>query len=340
MITSIFETDIFKSIAIENYIKHMTEFIVNNRGIFSINDKIKDNLRVEPMLKTIISDIYKTIVSEDKLPVFSFIDFTNKTSIPEGFLFTYWNLDVSQIKSFMKNQYDILSSLHETNNKILYNISNIIGARENKITDVSKFQQTVIRDFLSRSYHETKDNWLTPNILYYLVKFYSIIISTNISRSYNIPYNEQMFIACVLAIFFLQKCHDKSTSNPLLNRLDFISKSVVIREVLNKIDENYHNKELSVADVCTIIRKNGSSRLSSFTERSLFSLIRSTNPNQLISLVSLEYPPYWFFSVLLALSGMKTNLYHSFKNLNLKNDVISFTRELNSSKVIANSVLI
>lgn len=339
MIVSIFETDIFKSIDIKSYVKNMTEFIVTNRGTFSINDKIREGLKAEPMLKTIISDLYKIIANENKLNVFSFMDFTNKNSIPEGFLFTYWDLDVFQIKDFMKDQHRILSSFPEVNDKILYNITNVIGARQDRITDISKFQQTVVRDFLSRSYFETKDSWLSPNIIYYLTKFYSIVLSTNISKSYNLPYNEQMFIATVLAIFFLQKCHSKSSANPLLNRLDFLSRNINIKEVVNAVEKECGNKELSISDVCTVIRKNGSSRLNSFSERSLFTLGRSTNPNQLISLISLEYPPYWFFSVLLAMSGMKTNLYHSFKNLNLKNDAIAFTREISSSRQIANSVL-
>jgi len=336
---NIYSTDLMKSIDMNTYIKKMVNFLINSRGSISVSDKIL-NLINDPsniLLNNIISDMYKKLLNDHKTGIISYIDLSKKQDIPEGFSFSYWNIDVLQLKDTFNKHYSVLKSFPEFNDRIIYNITDIISSNNTKI-DSNKLHQTVIRDLLSRSYYNFDKSWLSSSIIYYLTKFYSISLSSSFSRIYNLDYQDQMIIAAVFSIYFTQKCADSSEINPIMNRMDFLTKFINIKDITNYIEEKYKNKELTLSDVADIIKDIMPERLSKINVKSIYSLGRNFNLNQIVALISLEYPPYWCFNILLAMSGVKSNLYHTLKKLNLMNDLVKFSKEISSSNQLIKSI--
>lgn len=336
---NIYETDLMKAIDSKSYLKKMTSFLAHSRGTISISDKIS-SLIYNPsniLLNTIISDLFKLFLKENKIRLFSFIDLSSKKDIPEILLFNYINIDVLQLKHKFDSDYNVLKSFPEYNDRIIYNITDIISSNNTKI-DGGILQQTIIRDLLSRSYFNFDENWLTPSILYYLTKFYAIPMSSNLGRIYNLNYQDQMMIATIFAIFFLQHCQKKPGINPIIGRMDFLNRFINIKDITDVIEKEYKNKDLTFEDVASIIKILLPQRLSSLNAKSIYTLGRNANLNQVTSLISTEYPPYWCYNVLLAISGIKSNLYHTLKKLNMLNDLTKFGVEIRKSNQLISSV--
>jgi len=336
---SIYDTPIISSINPEKNLNDAISFLANSRGSISVSSKIS-KLIYDPsniLLNTIISDIFKKFLKENKLNLFFFADLSTKTSIPEILLYNYINIDVFQLKDKFKHAYDALKSFPEYHNRIIYNITDIISANNTKL-DSSILHQIVVRDLLSRSYYNFDRDWLTPSILYYLTKFYAISISSNFGRIYNLNYKDQMIIATIFSIYFLQQCHSEKGINPLISRMDFLSKFINIKDIVDLIKDEHGDKDLSFTDLISVIKIALPQRLSDINQKTIYSLGRNFNINQIMSLISLDYPPYWCYNVLLAISGIKSNLYHTLKKLNLMNDLVKFGTEIKSSKQFMDSI--
>ena len=69
-------------------------------------------------------------------------------------------------------------------------------------------------------------------------------------------------------------------------------------------------------------------RMGNFTLSTFYSMYANLTSNQVMSLLALEFPPYWCFLIVSAISGDKTSIYHTLKTLNLKRDAILFQNDL------------
>jgi hypothetical protein len=179
-----------------------------------------------------------------------------------------------------------------------------------------KVQSLFVKGLLVRSYYNSID-WLTPSLIKYLSKSYSMTISTNIARNYNLDYNDQQIISTILTTYFHTKCYGDTRGDfpvtikdctELGSRIDIVDRLETMKEYLNG------DTDMTIESICELIRKMGPERMNTFDTRMFYTINQRLGSDHVSTLMSLEYPPYWAHEVLLALSGIKSGLYIAMKN--------------------------
>jgi hypothetical protein len=93
-----------------------------------------------------------------------------------------------------------------------------------------------------------------------------------------------------------------------------------------------------VAGAISVIREISPARLNDFEYRHFVEMNISLTSDHIISWMSIEYPPFFLASLIDAVSGVKTSLYHDIKNTGLKKDAAALGTELYRSKSIVKSI--
>ena len=171
--------------------------------------------------------------------------------------------------------------------------------------------------------------WLTSNLVYQLTKFFSLIISSKIGKTYNLGYQEQFITATALAVFFVNRCtQNTEVINPMMGKMDFLRRVLDTQPIYDYIEEKYTVATYDLKAVVDTILQFSPSRMGNFNISTLYSMNQHLTSNQVISLIALEYPPYWCHLLVSALSGDKSSMYHSIKTLNLRREAVEFQNEL------------
>jgi hypothetical protein len=316
---------------ITDYAKNARKFLIENVDAISFDHdeelrllKTHDNL-----VKTVVSELYQQALVEEKLEMFTLLTLDQVTKIPSWFLISWLDIDTLELHNSDKNSYDILSSITKYRDKVLMNITPYYSRNRNAIVDVSEFYSRIVRNMLNRSYRLSGKLWLTPTLVYLLTKLYSIILSTKIGKLYNLTHQEQYVIATVLSVYFTNNCSDiEDTINPIMFKMDFLQRVVNTKVIYEHIEEKYTVDTFDLKATIDTIVALSPTRMNKFTLSTFLSMNSSLSSNQMMSLIALEYPPYWCYLVLSALSGEKTNIYHTIKTLNLRKESMEFQNEI------------
>ncbi len=325
------KTYIGASSNIDTHANNARKFLLDNVNRITFNNDEETKLlnTHDPMVRTLMSELYQQALLEKKLSMFKLIILDRVDKVPSGFLISWLDIDTLILRDTDKATADVLNSFSEFRDKILVDVTQFYSEKRKMITDTTSLYERLVRAMLRRSYHKSGRMWLTPNIIYYLTKFYAIILSTKIGKIYNLTYQEQFVAATALAVFFVNSCSDThEIINPVMGKMDFLKRQVDTEPIYNHIREKYTAETYDLKAVIETIVELGPSRMSSFNFSTFLQMNLSLTSNQLISLVSLEYPPYWCQLIIAALSGDKSSMYHNLKTLNLKRDTIEFQNEL------------
>lgn len=323
-----------------DYAKNSRQFLIENvnRMTLSREDELKIFNTHDPLTRTLVSELYSQAVVENKINIIKPILLDSIDKIPSWFLISWLDIDTLILQQSDKQSANILNTLSEFKNKIIVDITSYYNQKLRMIRDTGNFYSRIIRNLLCRSYFADEKAWMTPNILYYLTKIYSSVLSAKISKIYNLSYQEQLVISTILTVYFVNRCHNHgNVIQPVMSRMDFI-RTVETKGIFEYIDSKYTDETFDIKAAIDCIVDMGPSRLSNFNISTFFQMNLNITSNQAISLLSLEFPPYWAYVVFLAVSGDKTNLYHTMKSLRLdkeifglKNDILktnSFIRSL------------
>lgn len=320
MIINEFDTIIKQITNIELLLKELAKFIIDNRTNITLDyNKELEILKKSSLVNSPVvhlASMFRDFLLSNK-NIIKLLDVTTFNKIPEVLTFTYLDVDVKQIQDINNSIYKSINVFPEFEDKILINISNILNKNKD-ITDILALQSKLVRNILVRSYYSTDNLWISSSFITLLTEIYSIIISYNLARIYNLSIQEQQLIGIIFGIFFTQKCHNKSTFNPIITNCTKLGPYITINSVVEQAKEVLDGeRELTLDDVITIIVNIGPDRVKNLNRDILNRLCRNFHLNHIISLISIEYPPYWASSLLESLSGLnKTNMYHTLKKTN------------------------
>lgn len=337
---SIFDTTFAQNIQAEKQAKESARFIIANRGAALTADQMTEILRTPVFAQTPISLIYEHLKVKGKLEqLFVPAHYGNvQDSVPE-ILTTAFTFDTAQLPDA-----GALSTLPEYRNKVLLNLSQLVKLQAQgrvMVSDINEVMSLFVRGFLVMSYFDN-DNWLSPQLLAYVVKSYSMTVSYAISRSrlLNLTLPEQMTVAAILALYFCQKVQspkDSLTHPPLFNRCTFLGDQKKLADIADSM-ATVSSQGLNMTLVCELMREHGPDRMKEFDPRMLNLAIINQGTSQIDMLLAAEYPPYWIHQILSALSGIKTPLANQLKTLRLYDEGKKFAFELNSSKMFVDNV--
>lgn len=325
------DTAVGKNSDIGNYFKNARKFILENKDTITFNhDEQKALMRSKDrMLSTVMNQLYEQAIIEDKLGIFTLLILDKVKQVPSWFLISWLDFDTLELKKSDQQSYNILSSIPEYREKILMDITPYYSRDRNTIVDFTSMAGRVVRDMLCRSYYQFNKLWLSPTLIYLLTKMYTMVVSSKIGRMYSLSIQEQYVVATILGVFFVNRCADSGdTINPMMWKMDYLSKGADTKQIYQYITEKYSEITFDLQAVVNTIVELGPSRLSKFNLSTLFSMNSNLTSNQLISLIALEYPPYWCYLILSAISGDKSSIYHTLKNLNLKREADELQTEM------------
>ena len=324
-------TTIGQETNLKNYAKESAKFLIEYSDSIIIKKENGINLlnTSNLLMKTIVSELYNQAIAEEKLDTFTLLNLSKVSSIPSWFLITWLDLDVLAVKQLDPQSYSAISSIGEYRDQILFDITGHIDRSKTVLKDRSGLQNRVIRDLLCRNYLTFDTMWLSPVLLYHLTKIYSLILANKLGRLYNLSYQEMYTAATVIGVFFTNRCGDiKGVINPIMHKMDFFQHVINTKEVFAHISSKYTEKDFDVKAMVDTIRELGPSRMNSLNQSTFFNMNTTLAGTQIVSLINLEYPPYFTASVLGALSGDKSSSYHSIKNLNLHKDSDAIIKEI------------
>jgi len=331
MKTDLSSTYIGESSNVKDHARNARKFLLDNvhRITFDHDEQTKILNTHDSMLRTVMSDLYQQALVENKLNIFKLLILDKVDKIPSYFLISWLDIDTLELRTTDKQSADILNSISEYRDKILIDITPYYSEKRKGISDITNYYSRMIRSMLCRSYHKASSLWLTPTLIYQLAKFYAVILSTKIGRVYNMTQQEQYVAATALAVYFVNKCtDDHNVINPMMGKMDFLRRNVDTKPIYDYISENYKVETYNLDAVIKTIVEFGPPRIENFTTATFYSMNSGLTSNQIISLISLEYPPYWCHLIISALSGDKTSMYHSIKTLNLRREAIEFQNEI------------
>lgn len=335
------DTTVGQSSNIDNYAKNARAFLVDNVDHITFNhDEQKQLFKTQDrMLRTVVSALYDQASEEGVMDIFTLLNLDHVRQIPSWFLISWLDLDVKELQTTDPQSYRILTTIPQYRDKILVDITPFYSSKRHTITDTSNYYSRVVRNLLTRSYHQFDRLWLSPQLIYLLTKFYAMVLSSKIARVYSLNFQEQHLVATILAVYFTNHCSDiPDTINPIMGKMEFLTRAVETKPVFEYIKEKYDVKSFDLTAVVDTIVELGPSRINKFNLSTFRSMNASLTSNQLISLISLEYPPYWAYLIISALSGDKSNIYHTLKSLNLRRESTEFQSEIVKTKSFIRSL--
>jgi len=316
---------------VKDYARNARKFLLDNvsRITFPHDEETKILSTQDSMTRTIMSELYQQALLEGKLSMFRLLILDKVDKIPSWFLISWLDIDTLELRDTDKQSADVLNTISEYRDKVLVDITPYYSKKKRGISDTTSFYSRLMRSMLCRSYHKADQMWLTPTLIYQLCKFYATILSTKIGRTYNLTYQEQYVVATALAVFFVNRCTNNSeVINPMMGKMDFLRRAVDTKPIYDYISEHYTVATYDINAVVATIVEFGPSRISAFNSATLYQMNSNLTGNQVISLIAVEYPPYWCHLIISAMSGDKTSMYHSIKSLNLKREAMEFQNEI------------
>lgn len=283
------------------------KYIVENpQAILSLPELTAVAQSVRMILKTPMAEFFDRLVSDQGLNNFMAMYLpATATSAPEILTVNAITWDLKQVDST-----GILRSMPQARNKIIVNLSSVVKPDRTtgrySVSSIDTLQNLFTRGQLVASY-EDSDGWLSPYLGEFATKTYSMIISSLISRYYNLSIPETLQVMGILALYFTQaldRDNGDPTSPALFNRCTFVGNRSEL-EAIAKLCSDKSKDGLTLQSTTELIAELGPEKLRTFNLSILYNLANNLGPDALTTQIALEYPPYWIWILMLALSGNK-----------------------------------
>jgi hypothetical protein len=324
---NIYKTLSVGAVVSKNNLTDLVDFFIDSRAYVLPSVKKSEAFKTRFSGNSILSDIVHrlTVLGNDK--TFSLIKLPTKTiALREVVDMSFIPFDILQMKELITAPVKSLSLLPELDDKLVINITDITKANGD-FSDISQFQYRVVRDFLSRSFYMSSGSvWVSPTFVRYIAKVYNMTIGGQIARLFDLSPPVQMFVQSVFCLFFVGKMTSLETAQSftkshsknmgLYNAAELPQIFAFIEDVLGKPAPD------NLVDVCRVIDAYGHDQLSGNDGARLTLPVLSTRFGALfndshVSRISLEYPPYFAFLIILVLSNVRIGLSFPMKNFNL-----------------------
>lgn len=300
------DTQIAKSADIKSQIGQLVKYLIKNRSIVVDPSVTQVISQTKPILATPITLMFEQCVNTNYFKEFAtlhpIID-----SVPD---ILTMNSIVIDLKGTPEAQ--PLETYYELKDKILINAAGLISVTDRgvQVKDLNELHSMYVRGMLTRSF-SVSNGWLTPSLSSYIVKVYSLLLSSVIAKNQNLIYAEQMPVAAVVALYMSQLLmrDDEDPTRPSLffRASSFLGMNRMELEDLASKCASLSGSGLDIPKVCELIAEVGPMRLKKFNTRLFYSLCSVLgSPNDVIATqISFQYPPYFLHSILRALSQMQ-----------------------------------
>lgn len=318
--------------------QELVDFIIAHRQHILPPAKAMDMFKTRFSGRSPISEIFQRIVMVGKDKSYGLIRLPSKSvALHEVVDMTFIPFDLLQLKEVSPQHAKTLSLLPDVNDKLIINITDITKA-DGEFSDITQFQWRVVRDFLSRSYYTSSGNvWISPALVRYVAKVYSMTIGGQLARLFGLSPIVQTFVQTCFALFFVgqmttpalapafMRAHAKALN--LHDSQDLLQIFAFVQDTLHKPTPE------SLEEVFAVIDAYGASQLqhgngSRLNRAILNQKFASLHPEGRVSTIALEYPPYFLFMILLALSNVRMGLSFSMKNMNLMKEGQEVTQQM------------
>ena len=317
-----FDTGFMTFAGIKSQLPRVIRYVAENRDIIVPPELMRSLVQsIRTILKNPMAEFFNRIVTADQLNNFATIYIqSSETAIPEIIASQNFSLDFKQVQ-----EANILRSIPEFNNKVLVNLTTALKPdRVNgglMVSAADTMQYQFCKAQLVASYADL-ENWLTPYLSEFVVRTYSMIISSIISRQFGLTLDETMKIMGVSAIFYSQLLgpdNDDLVMPAIYNRCTFIGSRAELTALAEEVAD-ISSTGLDVVKLCTMMKKVGPDRMKAFEPQVFLSICGSLGPDLITGRIALEYPPYWVYCLLLALSGVKTPMIYQLNNSRLSQE--------------------
>lgn len=298
------------------------KYIIDSRDSAIPVEEVVDMAKnVRMILKTPMAEFFDRIVSTGGLSNFiAFYLVGTDASVPEFVTTTNITLDLKQLDFA-----GLLKSVPEFRDKVFINMSPVLkldrAANRLVVNSIDMMLNLYVRGYLVASY-EDSDGWLSPSLGEYVAQTYSMILGSSIARYYNLSVPETMRVMGILALFVTQSL-DGSYGDPayptLFNRCTFAgTRSDLIYTA--KSCEEVAKQGLTLASTCQLIADSGPEKIKTFNLMKLMALAGNLGGDILATEIALDYPPYWVYLLIAALSGQKIPLIYQLNMQRLMTD--------------------
>lgn len=321
------------------HLKALVNFLTVHRDIVDPTSVSQRKLTTKTSMTTSMSRLYEHLLSSGGYTKYIRTMTLDKSidSIPEMMTFRHIPLDMYQLATAIPDMAQPIRVFPEYNQNIMVDTTSITSARD-EITDTLAFHSGIVRDILSRSYHQASGNWLTPDQVKYVVRVYSMTISQALTGTFKLDMSQRQRVATVFAYFYLTQLVGSENAGGMLiaGPKDMgLMKDDSIQDTVAFIESKYppRTTNMTLEMVFDILHGLNIPRLR-VDRRILNSQLGKLGPDVHTSAISLEYPPYFIYLIGLAASGAKNKMTFLLKNsprgLPAANDfIMSFVKNNN-----------
>jgi hypothetical protein len=281
--------------------------------------------------RTIIADTVRKLTTQGQDQAYSLIHIPARSvAVGEVVDFGFIPTDIAQMTEISPGHDVALRQIPDLDQKIVINISDLTKSTGD-FADVTQFHNRVVRDALCRNYYRsTGSMWLTPPVIRFAAKIYSMTLGGQIARQFELSPLMQSFIQTIFCAFFVGKMTSVETAYPFLKihgrqmglpdapELQIIRS--FIEDIVHKPVPDSLEEVLQIIDAYdhTMLKTSkGGSRL---TRPVLNAKFASLSPDTHVSIIALEYPPYFVYLLMLALSGVRMSLSFTIKTFRLEKE--------------------
>ena len=317
----IFDTSKAEFTGLKQYIPRALNYVVNNRNnVLSVEELTSLINPIRTILKSPMAEIFDRMVAAKVLNNFTTLYVPGKDSdIPELLASSVCTVDFKEI-----DHNKVLRGLSELEDKVVVNITNCL--RRDKvgtlyIDAIDNLQNQYVRGQLVAAYNDI-DDWIDIYSAEFCMKSYSMILSNIISRYFNLSLMETFKVRTVLALFMAQMIYndDDFKHPPLVMRATWGDLSTrEVMEIVNEVTED-QTKQFTIESVCKVLATHISDKMDKFNPRVFYNLFANLGTDVIQTGFALEYPPYWIYMLLQALSGTKYMMMYQLTQQRLIND--------------------
>lgn len=304
-----FDTGFAISAGYKSHLSSVVRFSVENQDSFFTYGEVREMASpIRTILKSPTADFFARLLSSSALENFASFYISEKTNVPEMLATPSIVIDLAHAGDATR----AADHIQFLRNKVLVNLTSTLKPDRAYggfiVNSIDAFQNLFIKGHLSASYHDS-DGWLSASLAEFVVRTYSIVLSSMISKYYSLSLSETLKVTGILALYIAQKLSRKSDDPvfpPLFRSARHVGSGAELKEMADFFAEtSVHGLDLvKVSKVISEITP----RLNKFDLKVFLAICGNIGPDWITTRIALEFPPYWFYILLLSLSGFKIPL--------------------------------
>jgi hypothetical protein len=328
---TIYDTSVLQSINGYELANTVAKFLLNNPNCIYPPNQYSNFLK-NSLIDTPINLLFKRLISMELLKYTTAVVIAKGVSnIPELLTYTTVPIDIKPLptaSAFQSKEY-----LHD---KTIINITPFLKIQKDGElpypSDLNNIHASFVRASIVQSYHDFSNNstmWLTMPLSTYIIKSFTTVISSIITKFYMLDITERVNISFPLALYMASLLtSDYNTTERLFCNCTYLGNSNTLHEYFDTYTYSKYNNTnfyITMPELCTMIRDIGPSRMHNFDPDIYIRLVRTISSDVLGSLIAIECPAFWVYMLVSSVSNTKMRLYFELKNNKLLEETKKFT---------------